>query len=241
MLNFGVGKLFGIPSDGSTPIEFGILQDVSVGFSWEKKELYGSLQFPAKVVRGKGKIEGKAAFAEINGLAFNFLLAGTASAGSKNVVTTKATVPAATPWNIVTAANNVNLGVYDVSNPLVAVPMKLVTSAPTSGQYMYNVTTGTYTFASADTGKAIMYSQMFNAAGTGTTIALGNPAMGNSPVFKAVLNGVLDNKQITLTLNACMTTKFDLSFKQEDFLIPQFDFAAFADASGSPGELTLGE
>lgn len=241
MLNFGVGKLWAIPSDGSTPIEFGTLQDVSVGFSWEKKELYGSLQFPVKVVRGKGKIDGKAAFAEINGLAFNFLLAGTASAGQKTVATTKSNVPAGAGYTVVTTANAVNLGVYDISNSLVAKPMKLVTAAPATGQYQYNAGTGTYTFAAADANKAIMYSQMTADAVNGTTIALGNPMLGTSPVFKAVLNGQLDGKQLTLTLNACMTTKFDMAFKQEDFTIPNFDFSAFADATGSPGELTVGE
>jgi hypothetical protein len=241
MLNFGVGKLWGIPADGSTPIEFGILQDVSVGFSWDKKELYGSSQFPVMVVRSKGKIDCKASFAEINGLAFNFLLNGTASVGQSKVTPVVGAILSAETYEFTGKAGAENLGVYDISNSLVAVPMKLVTSNPTTGQYTYDKTSGKYTFAAADAGKAIKYAYKEDDTTTGTTITLNNPLMGQSPIFKAVLNGQLAGKQITLELNACMTSKFDLAFKQEDFLIPNFDFSAFADASGSPGKLTLGE
>lgn len=240
MLNFGVGKLWAIPSDDSTPVEFGTLQDVSVGFSWDKKELYGSNQFPVKIVRGKGKIECKASFAEINGLALNLLLAGTVSTGQKKVQTIIGAVPEAVPYEITTDTDAVNLGVYDLSNPVVAVPMKLVPVSPAAGQYQFDKSNGKYIFSAADASKPIKYVYKDTVSG-GITINLPNANMGTSPVFKAVLNGQLDGKQINLELNACVSAKLDMQFKLEDFLIPNFEFTAFADASGSPGNLTLAE
>lgn len=242
MLNFGVGKMFAIPSDPTiTPFEFGVLQNVSVGFSWDKKELYGSLQFPQKVVRGKGKIDCKASFAQINSQAFNTLLGSTATTGQNLVTTVATTIPTATPWTVATSTNLINMGVWDVSNPLFAVPMTMVASAPTAGQYMYSTATGTYTFASADGGKKIQYSQMNDNGAGGVTMGITNSMLGTAPTFKTVLSGAMDGKAMTIVLNACMTTKFDLSFKQDDFTIPSFDFSAFADSSGSPGEITVAE
>lgn len=242
MITFGVGKLFGIPTDPTlSPVEFGLLQNVSVGLTWDKKELYGSLQFPARVVRGKGKIDCKAAFAQINSLGFNVLIGGTAVAG-QNLVTSVATVVPSTPFTVTTTANQVDMGVWDNSNPLYSVPMTRVASAPATGQYMYTVATGIYTFAAVDVAKKIQYSQMNDAGTGGQTIAIPNMALGVAPTFKAVLSGQLDTgKAMTIALNCCMTTKFDFAFKQDDFVIPQFDFSAFADSSGSPGEITLAE
>jgi hypothetical protein len=75
---FGSGVLYGLRTDivGSTPIKFGTLQDVSVDFNGEIKELFGQLQYPVDTARGKTKIQGKAKFAQISALAFNSLFFG---------------------------------------------------------------------------------------------------------------------------------------------------------------------
>lgn len=239
MINFGVGKLWAIPSAGGTPVQFGVLQDVAVNISFDKKELYGSKQFPVKVVRGKGKIEGKAGFAEIDANAFNLILAGTKGVGQNEVTVKTGTIPAETPFTVVSAAGAVNLGVYDVSGDT-AVAMELVATTPAAGQYTYAAETGTYTFNTGDASTKIQYSYMTADAVDGSKITLTNELMGSSPTFKTVLNGQLAGKQLTLTLNACMTSKLDLAFKQEDFLLPAFDFSAFADAADEIGTLTIG-
>ena len=43
VISFGSGKLFGCRTDvaNATPVQFGVLQDVSVEFSATLKELYG--------------------------------------------------------------------------------------------------------------------------------------------------------------------------------------------------------
>src|SRR5438552_1643257 len=77
-VNFGTGTLFATPNAGDlaanpTPMKFGTLQDVSIDFSGDIKELFGQYQFAVDTARGKIKIAWKAKFATINGKQLNDL------------------------------------------------------------------------------------------------------------------------------------------------------------------------
>lgn len=246
MLAFSVGKLVAIDTSQTvpTPVEFGTLQDMSINFSWDAKELYGSLQFPRKVCRGKAKIEGKASAAEIRADLFNLVLAGTSATGSL-VMTTDATATVPTTPFAVTVTQGVkfatDLGVIDVSDTSIAIPMKRGATASAAGIYSVEASTGKYTFNTADAGKKVQISYEYTASTTGTTITLGNPQMGTAPVFAVHAQTTLDGKQLYLKLNCCTSSKLDMSIKLEDFVIPSFDFAAFADSSGVPGYIYMSE
>lgn len=246
MYEFGLGKLFSVNSDG-TSVEFGTLQDVSFSFSFDKKELYGRNQYAVKVARGKAKTEGKAGFAQIKSAALNQILNGDISTGKKVILDPHVTdiVPAVTPFELTYTVPNTGtfgkmLSMYDVSDPSVATPMKLVTTAPNTGEYSIDVATKKFTFSSADKGKRVQYTFEYNVS-TGKTITLTNRQMGTAPVFQIELFTQLDGKQLCLQLNACTTTKLDFNMKQEDFLIPGFDFSAFADSAEILGYLYLDE
>ena len=79
MDTFGAGAMFAIPlSDASgnaianpSPVQFGILQTVTVDDSNEIKELYGANAYPVDIGRGKGKVSIKAKFAAINAQLYN--------------------------------------------------------------------------------------------------------------------------------------------------------------------------
>src|SRR5215469_15571438 len=66
-LIFGIGALWGQRSDvsGIGPDQFAVLQDNSVDFAFEVKELYSQLGYPIDIARGKGKITGKAKVARV--------------------------------------------------------------------------------------------------------------------------------------------------------------------------------
>ena len=242
MYEFGVGALFAKNSDGSS-VEFGILQDVSLDFSFDKKELYGRRQFPVHVARGKGKIEGKATYANIQAAALNAVLNGTISTGELIVaepVTTS--VPATTPYTItITPPASGTMGsilaVYDVSGAT-KVPMQLVTGTPTTGQYSY--ATGTLTFAAADEGKAIQYQYDYKVT-TGKTLQMTNSMMGTAPTFEVELYQTLDNIPLTVVLYKVTTEKLTMNMKNEDYMIPDFSFSAFANAADTVGNIYLGE
>src|SRR5574337_880056 len=84
MHTFGAGVMIGTPLTTSSggaianpsPVQFGILQEVTLEDSWEVKELYGANQFPIDIGRGKGKVTMKAKEANINAELFNTFVFG---------------------------------------------------------------------------------------------------------------------------------------------------------------------
>ena len=244
MYTFGVGALFAKFRDG-TSVEFGTLQDTSLDFSFDKKELYGRKQYPVHVARGKGKIEGKSTYADIKAANLNAILGGTVTTGQLKVAEpVTAAIPSSTPFTLTitppTAGTlNALLAVYDCSGDT-KVPMKLTSDTPTTGQYKFVSTTKTLTFAEADAGKKIQYQYDYTLA-TGKTLTLTNNMMGTAPTFEVEVYTVLDGKSVCLVLNKCTSEKLTLNLKNEDYTIPDFSFSAFANASDEIGKLYLDE
>jgi hypothetical protein len=252
-LAFGTGVLYGIATAdatgaaiaNATPVQFGTLQDISGDFSFEEKLLYGSYQYPIAVGRGKGKLSFKAKTANITGQILSDIIFGTtAAAGIKAIVNGFASsVPALTPFTVTIAPPNsgtfsTDLGIIDGTTGL---PLKKVASAPATGQY--SVSAGVYTFASADASKALLISYEYTATSTtGPKVStLTNQLMGYAPTFKALLGMTFQGKNFSLGLNQCVSSKFSLNFKNDDFAVPEFDFSAFADAAGNIGYIGLSE
>ena len=240
---FGAGTLWGIPTadySGAaittpTPVQFGTLQGGSIDISFDTKELYGNKQFPVAVGRGKGKITGKATFAQLNGSLINSLFFGQSlSAGivADYSDVTGSAIPA-TPFSITPTVPNsgtwsVDLGVLSS----LGLPMTRVASAPATGQY--SVSAGVYTFAAADTGQTVFISYQY--AATSTTAQKStvlNVPMGYAPTFRAELSVPFNGKSLVFSLPNCVSTKLSMATKLDDFAVPEFDFSAFADASGN--------
>lgn len=250
--NFGSGFLYGVPTFDSTgaavanptPQQFGVLQDVSIDISFENKMLYGQNQFPVAVGRGKGKVSAKAKNANINGGLFNSMFFGQtiSSAGISAVnelvgkaipttpfVLTATTTSTATTFIIPNAGTWVrDVGVRDQNGR----PMTRVASAPTTGQY--SVAAGVYTFAGADVGLTVYISYEYSYTSTQSKqFSVINQAMGYAPQFLCVLNSQYAGGNLHLRLPACISSKLALALKNDDFTIPEFDFDAFADATGN--------
>lgn len=239
---FGSGALWGTPLTDAfgtaivnpTPVQFGVLQEASVDISFDLKELYGQNQFPVAVGRGKGKISGKAKFAQLNGILLNSLFFGqTLVAGILTNVNdvTGAAIPA-TPFTITPTVPGagtwaVDLGVKDING----LPMRRVVSGPATGQY--SVTAGAYLFAAADTGKTVFISYQFTATSTvAQKSTVVNLPMGYTPTFRCDFYSPYAAKALTITLPSCIGSKLMFATKLDDFVVPEFDFSAFADASG---------
>ena len=246
--HFGSGVLYGrsLTNTPATPVRFGALQDVSVDFAFTSKPLFGSFQFPLAVGRGTAKVAGKANFAQFNAQTFNDLFFGLSNPATGQIKTAVAE-PQTITANIVTATFNTgvyvqDLGVVKSSDGTV---FTRVANTPVGQQYSCNETTGVYTFNSTQNAVAVLISYTYTATGTGKLITMTNQLLGNAPQFIAVLSqdfvtgGV--NKNMTLTLNACMSNKLTFATKLEDWHIPSFDFEAFCDASNVLGTLGLGE
>lgn len=245
LYNFGAGVLWGaatqdaygnaIAANVQTPVQFGVLQEVSVDISFDTKMLYGQNQFPVAVGRGKGKVSGKAKFAQLNGALLNNLFFGqTLTSGIySEVYDVIGTVIPTTPFTITPTVPNAgtwsqNLGVRDSNG----VPMIRVASAPTTGQY--SVAAGVYTFAAADVAKIMFIDYQYTATSTtAKRSTVLNVPMGYAPTFRCDLLQPFSGKTFTLTLPNCIGSKLGFATKLDDFQVPEFDFEAFADPAGN--------
>jgi hypothetical protein len=251
MFAFGSGVLVGTALTDAygnalatpTPIQLGIIQDASVDFSFDIKQLYGQYQFPVAIGRGKGKITGKTKFAQLNGLTINTMIFGqTLTAGQLGeVIDTVGTAVPTTPYQITPTVPGSgmwtkDLGVLDPNGK----PLTRVVSGPTTGQY--SVTAGVYLFAAADTGKIMRISFQYTATSTTMTrLTVNNTLMGQAPTFGVDLMTTFNGKQFVLTLPNCTGSKFSFATKLDDFTIPEFDFDAFADSLGNVAYLGMAE
>lgn len=251
MINFGSGKLIAVPTnaaDGAvianpTPVILGTMQDVSLDLSVEIKTLYGSKRYPIAVGQGKGKTEIKAKYAEIDGGILGSLFFGkAATAGIKAAVFDFAASIPATPFEVTIAPPSTGTFVADlgVIRTDTGDQLTRVASAPTTGQYAVNVSTGKYTFAAADTLKPIAISYEYSATSTtGKVWTMTNETMGYTPSFTLLLQNGYDGKNLVVKLNRCVSGKLALPLKSDDFAIYDFEAEAFADAAGSLGYICL--
>lgn len=227
------GNAFATP----TPYRVGILQDVSTEFSFEKKPLYGSNQIMLDAGRGKAKLAFSAKMAQINGAALARLHFGaTPSVGYKGpVIDSAQTVPATSPYTVTitppsTGTFVADLGVTDTSGTTYT----RVASAPTTGQYAVS-NAGVYTFAAADTGKALLVSYEYSASTGGIIMPLTNQLMGASPQFSVLLYNESRGSKLAVKLTACISDKLAIPFKSDDFAIADFGWEAMDDGTGSAG------
>ena len=257
---FGAGVLVGTPLTdyagnaiaNPTPVQFGVAQEISLDISFDTKMLYGNLQFPVAVGRGKGKVSGKVKAAQVNGALFNSIVFGQSLVSSiiNDVYDTTGMLIPATPFTITASTTSTlttfiipnagtwsaDLGVRNANN----LPMTRVASGPTTGQY--TVAAGIYVFATADVGTQVFISYQYTATSTtakNSTIV--NPLLGYAPSFRADIYLPFAGKSLIVTLPNCIASKLSMATKLDDFMIPEFDFEAFANSSGQVLTYALSE
>lgn len=239
--SFGSGILWGVRTDvvPNQPVRFGALQDVQIDFSADVKQLYGQMQLPLDVARGKQKIEGKAKVGAISAAAYNTLFfGGTITKGQNQVSYSEPMmVPAASPYtatvqNAATFVQDLGLRYASTGAPLI-----VVTGTPTAaGQY--SCINGVYTFDAADEGMALLADYEYTSATLGQTITGGNPLMGAAPRFGATFTNMYEGNSLTLTLYSCVSTKLSIPTKIDDYTITELDFSAYANAAGQTFQLS---
>ncbi|MGH6838727.1 MAG: hypothetical protein ACREDT_07980 [Methylocella sp.] len=239
MYSFGSGVLLGTRTDiaNATPLNFGLVQEVTIDESATIKELTGQFQRPVAIARGTIKTTGKAKVARISGIAFASLYYGFVPAVGQ-VATSLAEGPTpipTTPFTITVANSATFIDDAGVINAATGLPMALVASGPAAGQYSVNLGTGVYTFSSADnvSGVKVLISYTYNIAAAGQKFTISNQLLGTTPTFKAKFYTTFQGQAISLQLNNCTSNKLSFHTKLEDFIMPEFDFSCFADAAGN--------
>ena len=144
---FGSGVVWGTPLMDAygntittpTPLLLGTLQDVSIDFASDVKELYGQQQVAQIVAAGKMKITGKAKWAQVNMATIASLFFGqtfTSATLSDYHDTTGLTVPASGAYYLNPTAPNAGTWAYDLGvRDVYGNQWTKVTSGPVGMQY----------------------------------------------------------------------------------------------------------
>lgn len=241
MFAFGSGALVGFRTDttNNTPINFGLIQECTLDWSFDTKEGYGQYQHPVVLARGKAKVTAKAKALKVSGLAFGTLFFGVTPAAGQ--VATSFAEQGTVTAGAVTVANSAtfvdDLGVVKQSN---GIPFTKVASTPAAGQY--SVSAGVYSFNTGDNSTVVLITYTYNITGSGQKIVLTNQLLGLTPTFQANLYTTFQSNPVTLKLPNCVATKLGFPTKLDDYTIPEFDFSIYADPStGTIGTWSFAE
>jgi hypothetical protein len=110
--------------------------------------------------------------------------------------------------------------------------MVRVASGPATGQY--SVAAGVYTFAAADTTKTVFIDFAYTATGATAKTSTSR----TSPWAPRRLSAATSSIRTAAASCRCRCSSASrrssrFATKLDDFLIPEFDFSGFADASGN--------
>lgn len=245
--NFGIGTVIGRRTDqAAQPAFFGTIQDINVDIDQTLVELYGQLKLPVDIAPSKMKISGKAKFARIQLNQLNNMLINDAvtTASGFDMASAESHTATATSFTVTHGATFiVDLGVFYHSNGLQLTP---VTATPSQGSYVPGLTTvGTYTINASDESAALdvyyTYTVTTLQQVTGT-----NQFMGTGPIFELTMSNHYTNNlgvvgTLNIRLNACRSSRWTFPFSNVNYTIPDFDFQAFADSTGSWGTVVTTE
>jgi hypothetical protein len=246
MFVFGSGVLIGtqlnVPTP--TPINFGLVQKVSVDTSVTVKELYGQYAFPVAVGSGTRKVQCKASLARFSGQAIGRLFYNQVPIPGSTIsqFAEVHSVPGTGPYTIAVTNSTHFAADQGVVYALTGLPLIAVASSPAQGQYAVSAA-GVYTFASADASAGVLISYTYTAATTGEALAIANPLIGPTSTFAATLFATdpTTNVQFSVALNQCVASKFSFDTNIEDFAKPDFEFQAFANAAGQVMTFNFGD
>src|ERR1700751_650739 len=114
---FGTGNIYILPSGSATSIAVAAIQNASVDFDGELKQLFGQNSFPLDTARGKVKVTGKFEVGQINAALWNAVFFGlTVSTGQTLQALNEAGAVPGSSASAVTVANaahfTTDLGVF---------------------------------------------------------------------------------------------------------------------------------
>ena len=235
MYIFGSGTAVVTPSGSNpTPLNIGLLQEITIEVSQSNKMLYGQYKDPLAVGGGTRKWTGKAKVARFSMQALNALMFGTTIAAGQiaEQFGESGTIPAVSAYTVTTANSatwTTDLGVIYAATGL---PFKRVASGPTTGQY--SVAAGVYTFAAADASAKVLISYLYTVSSTGQNFSVPATLIGSTINFalNATMIDPTTNNVLSLQFPNCVMNKFSIGTKLEDFVMPEFDFDIYANAAG---------
>ena len=227
------------PGGVATPLNIGLAQEISFDESYTTKTLYGQFRRPVAIGAGEIKATGKIKAARFSASVMGALLYG--KPVTPGQVTTAfaeaASVPASTPFTVTVANSATWTADQGVLDAVTGFPFTHIgAGTPTTGQY--SVAAGAYTFAAADTGKALLISYNYTTTTSGFSLSIGNPLLGPTQTFglNVMCTDPVTNLVGTYQIYNAVIAKFAMATKLSDFAMPEYDYEAFANASNQFGQ-----
>jgi len=191
--------------------------------------------------RGTVKATGKIKAAVVSGIALNYAFHGqTFAAGVLRASLGEAHTVPTTPYEVTIAPPS--SGTFDkdlgVLNGTTGLPLTRVAMSPATGQYSVDETTGIYTFAAADTTVAMTISYAYAVASTGQKITINQQPIGTNPTFQLDYVSTLYGVTYYVRMFRAVASKLTRAHKLTDFMMPEIDFAFYADNVGKVYEVT---
>lgn len=247
-LQFGSGIALAAPQTGSgnpapnpTPLGIGVLQNIKMTLGADIKSLYGIGQWAVDTAIGKRTIKGSFEFAQISNLLMSQLFFGDGTtAGIVDTTTYPGEahqVPASSTYTItVTNAALTPLVDYGVTYADTGIALINIggASLTAAGQYKVNLSTGVYTFDSADASANVLINYSWTPASGGTTLSAQSHPMGYGPLLALNLVFPYEGGGIGFYLPNVRLGKLDVATKLEDYTMYTTDYEGFAGPNGTP-------
>lgn len=246
---FGAGSLIltpvqdaaGVIIANPTPVKLLDHQECSIDMGGDIKKLHGQGGYPIAAGVGKRDVSVKCKGARVHSMIWNTLFFGQSLAAgliaiAEAPVAIAASVTVAPPSS---GAFSADMGVVDWNGN----PMKRVAATPVAGQYAVSAA-GVYTFAAADVaaGRLVYPHYSYTAAVTGAQkMTVTNQPMGYAPIFRATLCVSYQGKLLYLDFPSCTANKLGIALKNEDFMIPEFEFTPTDNGTGNIFTMSLSE
>lgn len=249
MIIFGNGAAFGrVRTDFAgnalatpTPTRFGVIQDLSFDISRELKMLYGERSYPVAVGAGKAKASFKAKLGNFSADVYGKLYGGRTALTTPRLMQVDDPITIAASVTTTPPSSGTFLTDYGIVDVSTGNPYRRVASAPALGEY--SLSGSTYTFNASDVGKAALRNYEYSVAATpgNSLFSLNNEIMGQAPSFTYIGQTLYQGKRLVLQLENCISAKFSLPQKNDDFAVQDFEFEAFDNGSGSLGYMMITE
>lgn len=240
---FGAGRFYGLNNNAnSTPVPFGLTQDIAITFKRDVKKLYGQNQLPADVASGQLSVTGKVTNGIMAARLLNdLMIGGTLSTGQvPNIVNEVVTVVAnSTTATLANGAGFVgDLGIFGSTTNIPLIKVSTI-AILTAGQYALS-TLGVLTLSSLDANTGLKASYLYSTSG-GQTVTMSNQPMGKTGNFLATAALLWGTDKGSITLNNCMGTDYEIATKVDDYTKPPFGFEAATDATDTLGSFSFAE
>lgn len=222
-----------------TPRRIAVLQEVSVEFKRDNKELFGENKYAEDVASGNESISGKYKTGELDPTWITECFLD-ASRTTGMLLMARAELQAvATGTTTVTHAADFSED-YGIVNLATNQVYRRVASAPAAGQYAVNEATGVYTFNVSENGTTLAHTYMYEST-DGETYTANNTPAGDS-VYCSLLLYKNSRAQTPFGLRLANATfeSASFGFKLNDYTMPEGSFKGFSDATGKVFQMFKG-